>query len=68
MCQACHNPYIPKTLPGGMLNRTYKTCPHCGSTKTNVVAGQMDTIPKLHRTGPPTSAGYSFNRKKPPTH
>lgn len=51
-----------------MLNRNYKNCPYCGSDKTAVIAGKMDNIPQLSRKGPPTSASYSFNRKKPPTH
>ncbi len=67
-CQACHKQYLPKTLPGGMLNRNYKNCPYCGSDKTAVIAGRMDNIPQLQRKGPPTSAGFSHNRKKPPTH
>lgn len=68
ICQDCHKQYLPKTLMGGMLTRNYKKCPYCASEKTAVIAGKMTTVPQMGRTGPPTSAGFNHNNKKPPTH
>lgn len=67
-CQACRKQYTPATLSGGGLSKTYKTCPYCGSANTAVTAGKMTNIPQLGKSRPPTSAGFNFNNKKPPTH